>query len=44
MQRQIVFGDTFISATLPDDTQVVSPGVTLPLEGAEDLEIGRAHV
>lgn len=38
MQRQIVFGDTSISATLPDDTQVVSPGVTLPLEGAEDLE------
>jgi hypothetical protein len=38
MDKQIVHGDTFISATLPDATQVVSPGVATSLAVADDLE------
>jgi lactate racemase len=44
MERQIVCGDGFVTATLPDRTQVVSPGLSLPVEPTGDLgaEIGRA--
>jgi hypothetical protein len=38
MERQIVFGDSVVPATLPDRTEVVSPGVALPLEPAPDLD------
>ena len=38
MERQIVCGDRFVNATLPDETLVLSPGVTLPLEPTSDLE------
>jgi hypothetical protein len=37
LEKQIVYGDTFVGARLPDRTQVVSPGVSLPLEPAPDL-------
>lgn len=38
VERSVVFGDRFVTARLPHDTQVVSPGVSLPLAPAEDLE------
>jgi nickel-dependent lactate racemase len=38
MQQQLVFGDGWVTATLPDDAEVVSPGVSLPLPPAADLE------
>lgn len=38
MQRTLVFGDGMIEVTLPDTTQLVPPGVTVPLEPAVDLE------
>ena len=37
MQRDIVFGAEFRRITLPDDTELVSPGVSLPLEPVADL-------
>ena len=44
MERQIVCGGGYVTATLPDDTQVVSPGLSLPVEPTDDLgaEIERA--
>ena len=38
MDRQLVYGDSYIGVDLPDDVQVVSPGVSLPLPPAPDLE------
>ena len=38
MRRQIVFGSEFVEAELPDDTHVVSPGLSLPLPAVADLE------
>lgn len=38
IERDVVFGDTFVRAKLPATTQLVSPGLTLPLEPALDLE------
>jgi hypothetical protein len=35
--KEIVCGSGFVAAELPDDTQIVSPGVSLPLEAAPDL-------
>ena len=37
MKKNIVFGDIFVSAELPDETEVLSPGVTLPLDPVDDL-------
>jgi nickel-dependent lactate racemase len=37
VEQQLVFGDGWVTAALPDDTHVVSPGVSLPLLPAEDL-------
>ncbi len=37
MERQVVCGDTFVTARLPEDTHVVSPGFSLELDVAEDL-------
>jgi hypothetical protein len=37
MHKEIVFGDHFVPVEVPDRTDVVSPGVTLPLESAPDL-------
>src|SRR5438552_8225463 len=37
MRERIVFGEGFVEAELPDDTHVVSPGLSLPLEVAPDL-------
>jgi hypothetical protein len=34
----MVFGDTTMGVRLPDRTKVVSPGVTLPLDAAADLD------
>lgn len=36
-ERDIVFGDRFVRASLPDDTVVVSPGISLGLEPTPDL-------
>jgi hypothetical protein len=37
LEQKLVFGDEWITATLPDSTQMVSPGITLPLPPVEDL-------
>jgi lactate racemase len=37
MQRQIVFGDDFVTVELPDDTTIVPSGVSVPLDPAPDL-------
>ncbi len=37
MERQIVYGDAFTTVQLPDDTTVVPPGVSVPLDAVEDL-------
>lgn len=37
MQRQIICGPEYISATLPERTQDVSPGFSLKMEATEDL-------
>jgi hypothetical protein len=44
MRRAIVHGPALVEAELPDDTEVVSPGLALPLPPTEDLstEIARA--
>jgi hypothetical protein len=34
---QLVFGDGWISARVPDDAHVVEPGISLPLPATEDL-------
>src|ERR687896_2373960 len=38
VERQVVFGARFVPTRLPAHTQVVSPGFSLPLEPAGDLE------
>lgn len=38
LERQVVFGDRFVTARFPRHAQVVSPGFALPLDAAEDLE------
>jgi lactate racemase len=38
VNRQIVFGDDFVTADLPDDTTIVPAGVSVPLAPASDLE------
>ncbi|MFY9585867.1 MAG: lactate racemase domain-containing protein [Actinomycetota bacterium] len=38
MRQQMVFGDSFIEAELPDRTHVVSPGLSIPLEPVADLD------
>lgn len=44
MNETLVSGDGWVTARLPDDAQVVSPGISLPLPPAEDLsaEVDRA--
>jgi lactate racemase len=37
VQETLVFGDVFVTAELPDDTRVVSPGFSLPLPPTPDL-------
>ncbi|MGH2725226.1 MAG: lactate racemase domain-containing protein [Actinomycetota bacterium] len=37
MRQQLVFGDGWTWADVPDDTAIVAPGVTLPLPPAGDL-------
>lgn len=37
MDKNIVFGDRFIRVRLPDTTEVLSPGVSLPLDPVEDM-------
>ena len=43
MERDIVFGDRFLRVDLPDDTKVVSPGVSLPLEPVQDEATAILH-
>jgi hypothetical protein len=38
VREELVFGDGWIGAELPDDTEVLSSGVTVPLPPAEDLD------
>ena len=38
VRQQIVFGDRFVTADLPDATRVVSPGLSVSLEPVADLE------
>ena len=38
MRQQIVFGDSFVEAEVPDRTHVVSPGLSIPLEPVSDLD------
>jgi lactate racemase len=38
MRQQMVFGDGFIDAEVPDRTHVVSPGLSIPLEPVPDLD------
>jgi hypothetical protein len=38
MREQLVYGDGWLGVDLPDDTKVVSPGISLPLLPAGDLE------
>ncbi|MFN2525313.1 MAG: lactate racemase domain-containing protein [Actinomycetota bacterium] len=38
MRRALVFGDRMLDVELPDRTQPVSPGVSLPLDATPDLE------
>ena len=38
VREELVFGDGWISAELPDDTQVLGAGVTVPVEPAADLD------
>jgi lactate racemase len=37
VREQLVFGEGFVEAELPDDTHVVSPGLSLPLDPVPDL-------
>lgn len=43
MQQQIVSGPTLITAHLPDDTAIISPGFSLPLPVTDDLAATAAH-
>ena len=43
IERQIVSGDGFVSARLPDTTQIVSSGVSVPLEQTPDLTAAIEH-
>ena len=38
MRQQMVFGASMIEAELPDDTHVISPGLSIPLEPVADLD------
>jgi hypothetical protein len=38
VREELVFGDGWTSADLPDDTVPLTPGVSLPLDPAKDLE------
>ena len=38
MNKSLVFGDQFINVDLPENTEVLSPGVTLPLRPVEDMD------
>ncbi|MBI4259811.1 MAG: DUF2088 domain-containing protein [Actinobacteria bacterium] len=38
MREQLVFGDGWVTAEVPDDAHVVPPGVSLPLPPAGDLQ------
>ena len=38
LERPIVFGDRVVSARFPDSTQVISPGVSVPLDVTTDLD------
>src|SRR5256885_1078153 len=44
MRHHLVFGDGWVTASLPDDTRVVSPGISLPLPPTPNLhrEVRRA--
>lgn len=37
IQRRIVHGDGYMDATFPDDTTIVSPGLSLPLPSCADI-------
>jgi lactate racemase-like protein len=37
VRERLVFGEGFVEAELPDDTHVVSPGLSLPLEPVAEL-------
>lgn len=39
MERPVVCGDRYETAVLPDDTHLVSPGFSLPLEPCDDLAV-----
>lgn len=39
IERQVVFGDSFLPARLPDDVQVVPSGMSTRLSAADDLEV-----
>ncbi|MCA1839922.1 MAG: nickel-dependent lactate racemase [Actinobacteria bacterium] len=43
MQTQIVFGDSWVTAELPDGTHRVGPGVSLGVEPIEDIDAAAAH-
>lgn len=43
IERQIVFGDTFTTARLPDDTRLVGAGVSVALEPSTDLAATISH-
>ena len=43
MQRQIVFGDSWITAELPDHVQTVGPGVSLGIQPVMEIESAIAH-
>jgi lactate racemase len=38
VREELVFGDGWTTADLPDDAAILSPGISLPLEPAADLE------
>src|SRR5688572_12302212 len=38
MRQQMVFGDSFVEAEIPDRTHIVSPGLSIPLEPVPDLD------
>jgi nickel-dependent lactate racemase len=38
VREQLVFGDSFVAVELPEDVQMVSPGLSLPLPAVPDLE------
>jgi hypothetical protein len=36
--EEIVFGDSWVSATLPDDTKIIPPGVSIAMDPVDDLQ------